>query len=81
MNVQQEISKARDMFLRDVAPEVAQAAQTLVENDRAVWVLDPYVEGVVALVWRNTDRALVVVYAHEDDWETSDEMDELAYNG
>ena len=87
--------KAKDQFEKDAAEEYVEAVSKLVEDGKAAWIEDPYVDNVVGLlhasdgvVHPTEGRAYLVVYlpgSHPDgkfgDFETSDELDELVYGG
>ena len=54
-------------------------ARKIVELGQGVWVVDPFVPGVVALVVpaENSNTAWLVVYVDDQDFETSRAFDEL----
>ncbi len=52
-------------------------ARKLVEAGTHGWAWDPQVDGVVGLLRRGTNRADIVVYLDDDDFETSDDFEDL----
>lgn len=65
------IQQARALLASEADPYVLDLAEQLVAQERATWVPDPYVENVVGLLQPGSDRAWLVVYLADQDWETS----------
>jgi hypothetical protein len=64
--------------LRDEADDATnELADRLYEDGVARWYWDPEVVNVVGLVDVKTNRALVIVYLHDRDFETSLEFEEM----
>lgn len=70
----QEVSRAQTMLAQLAAEDVRQQAMYAVAGGRAEWILDPEAEGVVGLVVTGTNRAAVVVYLHDRDFEVDEEL-------
>lgn len=68
-----EITEAQDLFREIAAKYVVKAADKKVAAGEAKWVLDPEHVGVVGLVVPGTNRALVVVYLKDRDFECDEE--------
>jgi hypothetical protein len=68
-----ELKEAQDLFRKMAADYVVKAADEKVASGEASWQLDPQVEGVVGLVLNGTNRALVVVYVKDQDFECDEE--------
>lgn len=71
------IEKAQEIINRDAADFVTELADTLVTDGKAEWIEDPWVDGVAALVVTGTKTALLVVYVERDDWEMSDDFEDM----
>lgn len=84
-----EITEGIKVFGEDASKPAVRVARQLVEDGKAVWILDPQCERVVGLVHAdNLNLAYVVVYLTGSlvaagglpDFECSDEFDEMVYN-
>jgi len=56
-------------------PALIQRADEAVAAHTHVWVWDPQVDHVVGLIRKNTNRADIIVYVEDDDFEVSDDWD------
>lgn len=62
--------------LRQLADQsVCEKAARLVLDGEASWQYDPDVRGVVGLIDGATDKAFIVVYLEDQDFETSEDFD------
>lgn len=74
-----EIEKAKELLRELAVEEVTTAADLLVEAGEAEWKLDPQVPGVVGLVRPDSNRALLVVYVEDGDWELDETFEDSLY--
>lgn len=51
--------------------------ESLMHSGAGVWVFDPEVDRVVGFVKPGTNRAAVVVYLNDNDFETDENLEEL----
>lgn len=73
-----EIRAAMDIIRNEADEVLGGLVETLVADGAARWILDPQVFGVVGLVDKDTEEALLVVYA-DGDWEISEVLDEMTW--
>lgn len=65
-----EIEQAKELLKEMATDEISDYAQKLVDEGRARWELDPYVNGVVGLMLTdNPSQAVVIVYVNDRDFE------------
>lgn len=75
------IEKAKALLREHAQDYVMETADRLVREGTAVWVDDPEVFNVVGLVHADKqNRAYIVVYLEDNDFETSEDFD-LAIDG
>lgn len=73
-----EIRTAKNTIATEADETLAGMVEALVADGAARWVLDPQVAGVVGLLDKDTEEALLVVYA-DGDWEISETLDEMTW--
>jgi hypothetical protein len=52
-------------------------ARALIDQGRGQWVVDPHVAGVVGLLMPETNRAWLIVYVDDQDFEVGSDFDQL----
>lgn len=72
-----DAERARLKFNDEADARFVGEADRLVREGTAEWVEDPWVDDVGALVLSGTNTALVVVYLDRDDFEASDDFEDL----
>ena len=78
MNTHPEIQAAQTIIANEADELLGGIVEALVADGAARWILDPQVVGVVGLVDKDTEEALLVVYA-DGDWEISETLDEMTW--
>lgn len=68
------IEQARTILAREAASWVQQGVAMLLGEGTAEWIEDPWVDGVVGLVYKGTQSALLVIYVDRNDWELSEDL-------
>lgn len=66
---------AQAVLSRMANREVNDEARKLVEQGEGEWSWDPYVPNVIGLLRPGTNKAWIVVYVEDSDFECSDEME------